>query len=197
MNFIKASSRLLLLILILFGCSSQKIKLDPVANKSGERIIFGKFTDTNPDSRDLSFTYTLDEVSKGGLFSFDNSFPNIDPETGYFWISVPKDTKYFGIRSISFGIKGRTGSASVRDEKTNKSIFGSSVKSGESAIYVGDIFITSGMTQVGKSLVGIPVEQFDIKDSKVSSNLNGAKKFLSNRGFQERKISEVILKPVQ
>ena len=80
----------------------------------------------------------------------------------------------------------------MRDEEEQKAILGTAIQPGENPIYVGTAAITTGMTQAGKSLVGIPVEQFDIKDMKVTEEFDKAKRLLSEKGFPANKSGKAL-----
>jgi len=158
-------------------------------------IIFGRIVDLNPQSvkGKLQITYTLSKDQTGGMFGSDTAFPNIDPETNYFWVSVPtKDATYFGIRSIRFMINGVETTAVMRDELHHKPLFGTVLESTKEAkyIYVGDITIRSG---VRKTAAGLNLELFDIKEAYNKTNPASAKNYLQERGFDTKNL---VIKPL-
>lgn len=192
---------LLALTLILTSCSTlapsagTQVALNKERSNSTNTIIFGRIVDLNPQSvkGKLQLTYTLSKDKTGGMFGSDTAFPNIDPETNYFWVSVPtKDAKYFGIRSIRFMINGVSTAAVMRDEIHHQPLFGIPLESTNEAkyIYVGEITIRSG---VRKSAAGLNLEMFDIKEAYNKPNTTSAKNYLKQRGFDTKNL---VIKPL-
>lgn len=192
---------LLALVFVVCSCSTlapsagNKVALNNERSNSMNTIIFGRIVDLNPKSvkGKLQLTYTLAKDQTGGMFGSDTAFPNIDPETNYFWISVPnKDLQYFGIRSIRFQIDGVETAAVMRDEITQQPLFGTALETSKEAkyIYVGDITIRSG---IRKTSSGLNLELFDIKEAYNKSNPSSAKNYLQEKGFDTKNL---IVKPL-
>lgn len=185
----------------LVACSSlaptggNQVALNNERSNSMNTIIFGRIVDLNPQSvkGKLQITYTLSKEQTGGVFGTDSAFPNIDPETNYFWVSVPtKDVKYFGIRSIRFMINGVETTAIMRDEIHHQPLFGIPLENSKEAkyIYVGDITIRSG---VRKTASGLNLEVFDIKEAFNKTNPSQAKNYLQDKGFDTK---NMVVKPM-
>lgn len=172
-----------------------QVALNNERSNSMNTIIFGRIVDLNPQSvkGKLQITYTLSKDQAGGMFGTDSAFPNIDPETNYFWVSVPtKDAKYFGIRSIRFMINGVDTVAIMRDELRHQPLFGIPLETSKEAkyVYVGDITIRSG---VRKTASGLNLEVFDIKEAYNKTNLPSAKNYLQEKGFDTK---NMVVKPI-
>jgi hypothetical protein len=192
---------ILLAMVFVGACSSlaptggNKVALNNERSNSMNTIIFGRIVDLNPQSvkGKLQITYTLSKEQTGGMFGTDSAFPNIDPETNYFWVSVPtKDVHYFGIRSIRFMINGVETAAIMRDEIKQQPLFGIPLENSKDAkyIYVGDITIRSG---VRKTAAGLNLEVFDIKEAYNKTNPASAKSYLQEKGFDTK---NMIVKPM-
>lgn len=190
-----------IICLLLSSCSTlaptggNEVALNKERSNSTNTIIFGRIVDLNPRSlkNKLQITYTLDKDSASGIFGTDTSFPNIDPETNFFWISVPaQEVKYFGVNSIRFMIDGVSTQAVLRDEINKKPLFGLALETPKDAryIYIGDIIIRSGMR---KTSAGLNLEVFDIKEAYNKSNPANAKSYLQQKGFDT---SKMIIKPL-
>jgi hypothetical protein len=185
---------LVLSFLVLSSCSvltpsqGNKVALNNERSNATNTIIFGRIIDLNPQSEKakLQLTYTLSKDQTGGIFGTDTNFPNVDPETNFFWISVPnQDVKYFGVRSIRFKINGVETTAVIRDEVKHTPLFGMNLESPKEAkyIYVGDIVIRSG---IRKANSGLGLEFFDIKEAYNRSNPAAAKSYLQSKGFDTK-----------
>jgi hypothetical protein len=175
--------------------AGNKSTLTNERSNSMNTIIFGRIVDLNPDSikGKLQITYTLSKDHTGGMFGTDTAFPNIDPQTNYFWVSVPtQDARYFGVRSIRFMINGVETMAVMRDDLHNKPLFGIPLEVSKEAkyIYVGDITIRSG---VRKTAAGLNLEVFDIKEAYNKTNPASAKSYLEERGFDSKNL---VIKPL-
>jgi len=191
----------LLALFSIAACSSlaptgaSKVALNNDRSNATKTIIFGRIIDLNPQSvkGKLQITYTLSKDQTGGMFGTDTAFPNIDPETNYFWVTVPtSDTKYFGIRSIRFMIDGVQTTAVMRDELHHRPLFGIPLENSKDSkyIYVGDITIRSG---VRKTASGLNLEVFDIKEAYNKPNASQAKNYLEEKGFDSK---NMIVKPI-
>lgn len=194
---------LMLVILSVFisACSNlapsagNKVALNKERSNSTNTIIFGRIVDLNPNSvkGKLQLTYTLSKDKTGGMFGTDTSFPNIDPDTNFFWISVPtQDAQYFGVRSIRFMIDGVETMAIIRDEIRHQPLFGIPLEATKEAkyIYIGEITIRSG---VRKTASGLNLEMFDIKEAYNKSNPASAKNYLQEKGFDTKNL---VIKPL-
>jgi hypothetical protein len=182
---------------LMWSCSSANVKLSSEEVESDQRIVFGKLVAATPDTKDLGITYILKDKAERGLFSYDENFPNIDSETGYFWIAVPKSAKYFGVRSIQFGHKG-TGSlvGTLSDEQNDRPLLGSSIIPGQNPIYVGDISIATELAS-GQQKNLTPEARLSVRGVTVAKDSEAAKKFLTDRGIQGNQMIDSALKPVQ
>lgn len=191
---------LLVLLFLFTGCSAlapssgNKAALHNERSNSMNTIIFGRIVDLNPKSvkGKLQITYTLSKDQTGGMFGSDTAFPNVDPETNYFWISVPNtDLQYFGIRSIRFTIDGVETPAVIKDNIHQKPLFGMTIDKSKEAryIYVGDITIRSGV----KKTSALNLDIFDIKEAYNKSNPASAKNYLQEKGFDTKNL---IVKPL-
>lgn len=174
---------------------ASKVALNNERSKASKTIIFGRIVDLNPQSvkGKLQITYTLSKDQTGGMFGTDTAFPNIDPESNYFWVTVPtSDTRYFGIRSIRFMINGVETMAVMRDELHHRPLFGVPLENSKEAkyIYVGDITIRSGVRKSGS---GLNLEVFDIKEAYNKSNPSQAKNYLEDKGFDSK---NMVVKPI-
>lgn len=183
------------------ACSSlapsgaSKVALNSERSNASKTIIFGRIIDLNPQSvkGKLQITYTLSKEQTGGMFGTDTAFPNVDPDTNYFWVTVPTtDTRYFGIRSIRFMIDGVETQAVMRDELHHQPLFGTPLETSKEAkyIYVGDITIRSGVRKTGS---GLNLEVFDIKEAYNKSNPSQAKNYLEDKGFDSK---NMVVKPI-
>lgn len=188
-------------LLTLVACSTlaptggNQVALNNERSNSMNTIIFGRIVDLNPQSvkGKLQITYTLSKEQTGGMFGTDSAFPNIDPDTNYFWVSVPtKDAKYFGIRSIRFMINGTDSVAIMRDEIHHQPLFGIQLDTSKDAkyVYVGDITIRSGVRKTGS---GLNLEVFDLKEAYNKTNLPSAKNYLEDKGFDTKNL---VVKPI-
>lgn len=189
------------LIFLFSACSSlapsggNKVALNKERSNSTNTIIFGRIIDLNPNAvkGKLQLTYTLSKDRTGGMFGTDTSFPNVDPESNFFWISVPtQDAQYFGVRSIRFMINGVETMAIIRDEIHHQPLFGVPLEASKEAkyIYIGDITIRSG---VRKTTSGLNLEMFDIKEAYNKSNPASAKNYLQEKGFD---IKNMVIRPI-
>ena len=174
---------------------ASKVALNSDRSNASKTIIFGRIVDLNPQSvkGKLQITYTLSKEQTGGMFGTDTAFPNIDPETNFFWVSVPtSDTRYFGIRSIRFMINGVETQAVMRDELHHQPLFGIPLENSKEAkyIYVGDITIRSGVRKTGS---GLNLEVFDIKEAYNKPNPSQAKNYLEDKGFDSK---NMVVKPI-
>lgn len=180
-------------VFLLTACSTlaptaaNKAALNNERSNSMNTIIFGRIVDLNPKSvkGKLQITYTLNKNQTGGVFGGDTAFPNIDPETNYFWVSVPNvDLQYFGIRSIRFQIDGVDTPAIIRDDLHQKPLFGLDIEKSKEAkyIYIGDITIKSGI----RKATGLNLELFDIKEAYNKPNMNAAKNYIQEKGFDSK-----------
>lgn len=174
---------------------ASKVALNNERSNASKTIIFGRIVDLNPQSvkGKLQITYTLSKDQTGGMFGTDTAFPNIDPESNYFWVTVPtSDTRYFGIRSIRFMINGVETMAVMRDELHHRPLFGVPLENSKEAkyIYVGDITIRSGVRKSGS---GLNLEVFDIKEAYNKSNPSQAKNYLEDKGFDSK---NMVVKPI-
>ena len=170
--------------------------LNKAKSNSNNTIIFGRLFDLNPKSQKekLHLTYTLSKDKNTGMFGAD-SYPNVDPETGFFWISVPStDLQYFGVSSIRFKIDGVETPAIMRDELQHKPLMGLPIKAeGEQKfIYVGDLVIRTGLRRTS---AGLQPEQFDIKEATNKSNVPAARKYLEDKGFDSKKMVVLPINP--
>lgn len=179
------------LISILAGCASTTSKLTKHDATDSTRIIYGKIIDLNPESipAELQMTYVTEEAPKNGILSFDNKFPRLEPKTNFWWVSVPKDAKYFGVSSIRFKLNGVEGTAIIRDDRTHKPLFGISLQPGNNPIYIGDITIRSGMR---KYSAGLETEGFDLKEAYIKDNSKIAREFLDKNGIDS---NELVVTP--
>lgn len=176
--------------------AGNKVALNNERSNSMNTIIFGRIVDLNPQSvkGKLQITYTLSKDQTGGMFGTDSAFPNIDPDTNYFWVSVPtKDAKYFGIRSIRFMINGVDSVAIMRDEIHHQPLFGIQLDTSKDAqyVYVGDITIRSGVRKTAAA--GLNLEVFDLKEAYNKTNLPSAKNYLQDKGFDTK---NMVVKPI-
>ena len=189
------------LFLLLSACSAltpsagNKSALQNERSNSTNTIIFGRIVDLNPKSvkGKVQITYTLSKDRMGGAFGGDTAFPNIDPETNYFWVSVPnQEVQYFGIRSIRFNIDGVETTAVMRDDIGHRPLFGIPLEATKEAkyIYVGDIVIRSG---IRKTQSGLNLDLFDLKEAYNKTNPSSAKNYLQDRGFDTKKM---VIKPL-
>lgn len=180
-NFIALS----LLCLILIGCSATatktKLSKDKIMNNS--TVVFGKIIDLNPESdpTQLQITYTLSDKSEEGIVRIDNKFPKLDPESNYFWVAIPdEEVKFFGIKSIRYGINGMTATPIIRDEKTHKPLFGIPLNGRNGAVYVGEIVIRSYTKKLN---AGFNLDIPDVKEVTIKNNTKEAKEFLGKLGI--------------
>lgn len=180
---IRAFVSLIAILIFLTGCASSTAKLTKHDSTTDNRIVYGKIVDLNPESdpAELQMTYVLEEAPKNGLLSFDNKFPRLEPKTNFFWVTVPKDTTYFGVSSIRFKLNGVEGTAVIRDDRTHKPLFGVKLDKGNAPVYIGDITIKSGMRKY--SAGGIETEGFDLKEAYIKDNRAVAKEFLDKNGI--------------
>lgn len=178
----------LLLPIFIVACSSASMKLTKQDVTSSTRLIFGKIVDLNPESKpsELQVTYVLQNSDKALGVSFGNKFPYLEPKSDFFWISVPQDTKYFGVTSIRFGINGMEGTAIIRDDKTHKALMGTELKPGNEPVYIGEIVIRSGTRKYGA--IRLPAEGFDLKELNIKATPKMAKDILDRNGIDSSKI---------
>lgn len=177
-----------IMTLLTWSCSSSSVKLESSEIKYDQRIIFGKLITATPGTQDLGLTYILKDTADQGFFSSNGQYPNVDPDTGYFWIAVPQTAKYFGVRSIYFGHKTTGGVvATLRDEQSHHALLGASITPGLNPIYVGDVSIATEITAGQQSVSGV----------KVMHNAESAKKFLSSRGLKADQMADSTVKPLQ
>jgi hypothetical protein len=179
-------------LLVFIGCSSKatmtKLSKDKIMNNS--TVVFGKIVDLNPESdpSQLQITYTLSDKSDESIVRIDNNFPKLDPESNYFWVAIPdEEVKYFGIKSIRYGIKGMTAQPIIRDEKNHKPLFGVPLNYGRNgAVYVGEIVIRS---YTKKLSAGFNLDVPDIKEVSIRNNTKDAKETLGKMGMDSTKMT--------
>ena len=178
----------LILFLLIGSCSSSNMKLTKLDVNSSSRIVFGKIIDMNPDSKEseLQITYVLQNSNQLMSLSFGNKFPHLEPQSDFFWISIPKETEFFGVTSIRFAINGVEGIAIIRDDKTHKPLLGTALKPGTEPVYIGEIVIRSGTRKYGASK--LPAEGFDLKELNIKSNVRAAKEILDRNGIDSSKV---------
>lgn len=191
-----------LVVILISACA----ELTPVAGNnvalskekfpSSSTVIFGRIIDLNPKSikSKLQLTYMLSDKKEEGMFSGDTNFPNIDPETNFFWIAIPSDkVQYFGVRSIRFEIDGITQTAIMRNDNGNRPLFGIPLKADKDAkyIYVGDITIRSGLRKTTSGLSNL--DTYDIKEAYNKSNPASARSYLEEKGVDSKKL---IIQPL-
>jgi len=186
--------KLIFLLVFLAACSSSTSKLTKQELSKSTRVIYGKIIDLNPDSlpSELQLTYVLSQQAKGELLSFADKFPNREPNSQFFWVTVPRDAKYFGINSIRFAIKDVEGVATVKDVKDHNPLFGVTLIEGTTPVYIGDIVIRSGLRKYGASL---NAESFDLKEIAVKNNALPAKEFLTTNGFDPQELVVLPFNP--
>ena len=184
----KKISNILFLALITAGCSSTatktKLSKDKIMNNS--TVVFGKIIDLNPESdpTQLQITYTLSDKSEAGIVRIDNKFPKLDPESNYFWVAIPdEEVKYFGIKSIRYGINGMTAKPIVRDEKNHKPLFGIPLNGRNGAVYVGEIVIRSYTKKLN---AGFNLDIPDLKEVTIKNNTKEAREFLGKIGIDSK-----------
>jgi hypothetical protein len=182
---------LVLVMLVFTGCSSMatktKLSKDKIFNNS--TVVFGKIIDLNPESdpSQLQITYALSDKSEESIIRVDNNFPKLDPESNYFWVAIPdEEVKYFGIKSIRYGINGMTSKPMIRDEKTHKPLFGIPLKGRNGAVYVGEIVIRSYTKKLN---AGFSLDIPDIKEVTIRNNAKEAKEFIGNLGIDSDKMT--------
>lgn len=188
----KALFGLLFVSLVVTGCSSaskEKITKHEI-NSDSHRVIYGKIKDLNPESitEKLGVTFVTSDKPHVGTLAFDNKFPFKEPRSDFFWVTIPKNSTYFGIYSIRFSLEGVDGEAIIRNDKTHLPLFGIDLPKGNAPVYIGEITIRSGMKKYG---VGF-VEGFDLKEAYIKTNPADAKEFLDKNGYES---SEYVVLP--
>lgn len=196
-HYVETYLKWICITFLLHSCSSMK-KLDSSQVVQNHRVIFGKLVGANPDTKDLRLTYILKEKDDSNFLALDNQFPYVDAEAGYFWIVVPQNTSYFGVRSIHFTKKGTGGVAAVlRDEQNNRALFGTKINPGNAPVYVGDIFVAAAV-KTGHNLDSnfIPAARIGVDYIKIVQSSLRAKEFISDRGLKSAPMADSILKNV-
>ena len=179
-------------LLFVSACSSPKTKLTKNDISSSTRVLYGKIKDLNPSSvpLELQFSYVLSEGPHKGPFSLDK-YPNLEPSSDYFWITVPNDVTYFGVNSINFALRGVDGVATIRDNKHKNPLFGVNFPAGNEPIYIGEITIRSGTR---KYSLGLDVEGFDLKEAFIRKDMAQAREFLEKNGIESKYMTDVPFK---
>jgi len=171
-------------VIIFSSCSSSTSKLTKSDATEENRIVYGKIIDLNTESDPgkLQLTYSLSEERSNTILGHDK-YPRLEPKSPYFWMTVPKDTTFIGVNSISFKLKSVDGEAHIRDDKTFKPLFGLTLTPGNSPVYIGDITIRSGTRKYSAS---VNAEGFDLKEAYIKNDAASAKEFLDKNGFNSK-----------